>query len=398
VTPAEADSVHLDPVVLKPYDPAWPAAFEAECRQIWPVLGKLVDGGILEDLAHMGSTSVPGLVAKPTIDIMGRVHPYPPSAESIKALEGLGFTHHGEYGLPGRTYFTKGRHAVHLHLVSFESGHWERHLVFRDYLRANASARERYAELKVDLAARFHDDRRAYQAGKTELITGLVHEAFAWHVGTTGFAPLERLHDAPAGLPDDGSWVVSSGWALDLHLGHPSRYHDDVDVEVDAGRQTDVQRVLLDGGWRLDQVIDGGHYAAWPSGERLRPGTHQVHARKGGEFIDLLFARRSPGTWHYRRDERVTLPLARAVRRARLPGGAVVPYLAPEAVLLFKSRSSRGEEGEAGPRAKDDGDFARVLPRLDEPAREWLAAALRLVHGEHPWLEALRGAATRSAD
>ncbi len=394
----DADSVHHDPVVLKRYDPAWPAAFEAECSQIWRALGRLVDGGILEDLAHMGSTSVPGLLAKPTIDIMGRVHPYPPPGEAIRALEAIGFTHHGEYGLPGRTYFTKGRHDVHLHLVSFESGHLERHVVFRDYLRANAPARERYAELKADLAERFHDDRRAYQAGKTELITSLVHEAFAWHLEKTGFTPIERLSSALADLPDDGSWAVSSGWALDLHLGEPTRYHDDVDIEIDTGRQSDVQRVLREGGWRLDQVLDGGRYVAWPLGEQLRPGTHQAHARKQGDFIDLLFAPRSPGTWIYRRDQRVSLPLARAVQRARLPSGAVVPYLAPEAVLLFKSRSSQGGNGEAGPRSKDDADFARVLPRLDADAREWLAEALRLVHGEHAWLEHLAGATSQPAD
>src|SRR5690606_38281319 len=218
-------------------------------------------------------------LAKPTIDIMGRVDPYPPSSETVRSLESLGFTFHGEYGLPGRAYFTKGPHDVHLHLVSFESDHWERHLVLRDYLRSNAPARERYAALKTGLAARFRDDRPAYQEGKTELITSLDKEAAAWHVNETGFAPIERLAVVLAGMPDDGSWAVSSGWALDLHLGRPTRYHDDLDVEVDVSRQADVQQVLHDGGWRLDQVVDDGRYRPWPRGEPLLPGTHQVHAR-----------------------------------------------------------------------------------------------------------------------
>ncbi len=379
-------------MVLKRYDAAWPGAFEAECRRLWAVLGVLVDGGVLEDLAHMGSTSVPGLLAKPTIDIMGRVHPYPLSEASVRALEAEGFTHHGEYGLPGRTYFTKGRHDVHLHLVSFESGHWERHLVFRDYLRASRSARDRYAELKADLAARFRDDRRAYQAGKTELITSLEHEAAVWHVATTGFTPIERLASALSGLPDDGSWAVSSGWALDLHLGAPTRYHDDVDVEVDAARQADVQRILLAAGWRLDKVVEGGRYARWVEGEPLAPGGHQAHARRAGEFLDLLFAPRRPNEWLYRRDQRVSMPLASAVRRTTLPTGITVPYLAPAAVLLFKSRSSRGDEGQGGPRTKDDADLAHMLPTLDPDERAWLTTALRVVHGDHPWLGRLDGA------
>lgn len=376
------------PVVLEPYDPAWPLAFQAESPRIMAALGHMVDGGVLDGLEHMGSTSVPGLLAKPTIDIMGRVHPYPPSAEAIRSLEALGFTSHGEYGLPGRAYFTKGPHDVHLHLVSFESNHWERHLVFRDYLRANASACERYAALKAELAARFRDDRPAYQAGKTELITSLDKEAAAWHLRVTGFGPIERLARVLDGLADDGSWAVSSGWALDLHLGEPTRYHDDVDIEVDVSRQSDVQKMLHGGGWRLDQVVDEGRYAPWASGERLREGTHQAHARKDAQFIDILFAPRTGGHWLYRRDPRVSLPISLAVRRATLPDGSVIPYLAPEAVLLFKSRSSGGG-AERGPRPKDAADFHRVLPTLEAGSRQWLASALRTVHGEHAWLGSL---------
>ena len=386
VTLNELTDPRRGPVILKPYDPEWPLAFQAESEKVMAALGHVVDGGVLDGLEHMGSTSVSGLLAKPTIDIMGRIHPYPPSAEVVRALQELGYTSQGEYGLPGRSYFTKGPHDVHLHLVSFESGHWERHLVLRDYLRANLSACKRYAAVKTELAARYREDRPAYQAGKTDLITQLEREATAWHVKTTGFAPVERAAAALSGLGD--WWAVSSGWALDLHMGEPSRYHDDVDVEVDVGRQADVQRVLMDDGWRLDQVVDGG-YTPWPSGEHLRPGTHQVHARKDDELIDLLFAPRAGGDWVYRRDTSVSLPIPVAVRRATLPGGLVIPYLAPEAVLLFKSRSSAADHRERGPREKDAMDFARVLPTLDDTAREWLADALRKVHGEHVWLEAL---------
>ncbi len=381
----EPEAVAPVPVEVVAYDPTWVELYADEEARVRAALGDLVDGGALEELEHVGSTSVPGLTAKPTIDIMGRIHPYPPSDESIAAIEALGYTWRGEYGLPGRTYFTKGPHDYHLHLVGFDSEHWERHRVFRDYLRASESACRRYAALKVDLAERFRFDRPAYQDGKTELIHALYDEAVEWHVRTTGFTPVERLAAWLEGLPTDGLWAVSSGWALDLHMGAPSRYHDDLDVEVDRGRQAVVQQHLSEQGWRLDQVVESGMYAPWPTSVPMAAASHQAHARRDGEFVDLLLAPRDGGLWRYRRDERVTLPLERAIPTARLPSGRVVPYLAPEAVLLFKGRSSLGGS-EDGPRRKDAADFARVLPALDGQAREWLAAALRTVHGVHPWI------------
>ncbi|HZJ09283.1 MAG TPA: hypothetical protein VFD39_06275 [Trueperaceae bacterium] len=149
-------------------------------------------------------------------------------------------------------------------------------------------------------------------------------------------------------------------------------------------------------------MVEDGKYAPWPIGGPLAPGTHQAHARReggsaglsmsGGEFLDLLFAPRGTDSWRFRRDERVTLPLARAILPARLPSGRTLKFLSPETVLLFKSRSSQ-DGSEFGPRAKDAADFARVMPSLDAEARAWLMAALRTVHGEHPWLGELAGGA-----
>lgn len=374
---------------LRPYDPAWPARYERERAAIVGALGHLVDGGALDGIEHVGSTAVPGLSAKPCIDILARVHPYPPTARQVAALEAAGFAHHGENGLPGRTYFTKGPHDVHLHVVGFDSEHWQRHLLFRDYLRAEPDALRRYQALKERLAATFPDRRDAYQDGKSDLIAQLDQEALAWHLRVTGFAPVRFAAGELAALTEAGvPWAVASGWALDLFLGAPSRYHEDLDVELAFADQAALQRALRAGGWRLDQVVEGGIYAPWPDGDAVRAGVHQVHGRKNGAFLDVLFAPHAGGAWVYRRDDRVSLPLGRAVLRSEADG---VPYLAPEAVLLFKSRSSQGGRERPVPRPKDDDDFARVLPRLDGEQRTWLLGALRVVHGEHPWMGMLSG-------
>lgn len=375
------------PVNLRPYDAAWPARYERERAAIVRALGNLVDGGALDGIEHVGSTAVPGLSAKPCIDILARVHPYPPTSERVAALEAAGFAHHGENGLPGRTYFTKGPHEVHLHVVGFDSEHWQRHLLFRDYLRVEPDALRRYQALKERLAATFADRRDAYQDGKSDLIARLDREALAWHLGVTGFGPVRFAAGELAALTDaDVPWAVASGWALDLFLGAPSRYHEDLDVEVAFADQLALQRALRARGWRLDQVVEGGVYAPWPDGESVRAGVHQVHGRKDGAFLDVLFAPHDGGAWVYRRDTRVTLARSRAIRRDVATG---VPYLAPEAVLLFKSRSSAAGHERPVPRPKDDEDFARVLPRLEGEQRVWLLEALRQVHGEHPWIERL---------
>lgn len=367
-----------EPIVLVPYDPAWPQRYEEERRRIVAALGEMVEGGVLDGLEHIGSTSIAGMTAKPCLDLMARVHPLPLPQDKVDALVALGYEYLGEHGLPGRHYFRRGPHDVHLHVVGFESDHWARHLLFRDHLRAHPEAARRYQALKLELASRYRYDRATYSEGKSEWVGQLEREALAWHIGATGFAPVEAAAAELAGLA--ASWAVASGWALELFLGRPSRYHDDLDIVVFRQDQHTVQRRLLSRGWRLDKVISGGGYRPWAEGERLGPEVHQVHARRGGAFLDLLLSPRKGDAWVYRRDERLTLPLKRAIRES----ARGLPYLAPEAVLLFKSKT-----GGASPRPKDQRDFERVLPRLAPAARQWLEQALRQTEAEHPWLERL---------
>ncbi len=372
-----------EPIRLVPYDPTWAKRYEAERRRILASLGEMVEGGMLDGLEHVGSTSIPGMTAKPCLDIVARVHPLPLPDEKREALEALGYTYRGENGIPGREYFTKGPHEVHLHIFGFDTEHWARHVLFRDYLRVNAEAAGRYQALKLDLASRFSNDRAAYTEGKTELVQKLEREAFAWHVAKIGFKPVEAAVEELKGL--GVPWLVSSGWALDLFLSQPARYHDDLDIVIFRDDQLAVQQRLLERGWRLDKVVQQETlYRPWTLGETAEAKVTQIHARRDGVFMDLLLSPRNDDGWVYRRDERIALGLERAILRSR-----GVPHLAPEAVLLFKSRSTQQGKPVDTPRDKDQEDFERVLPHLSAQQQAWLADALRVTKPDHPWLEQL---------
>lgn len=128
-------------IVVTPYNPEWPALFEAEALKIRKALG---DNCIA--VHHVGSTSVPGLSAKPVIDmIVVLKNP----EEAIRPLESLGFVYKGEFNIPMRFYFN--RVGVNLHV--YEEGHpeIELNLLFRDYLRNHPEVRDEYARLKETL-------------------------------------------------------------------------------------------------------------------------------------------------------------------------------------------------------------------------------------------------------
>ena len=163
-------------VRLVPYDPAWPELFAAEVTRLRAAL----PADLPLALEHTGSTAVPGLVAKPVLDLLGG---YPRGANVqayIDALVRAGYIHRGEQGIPGREFFRRGEpRAYHLHLAVQHGSFWREHLAFRDALRANPRVREAYAELKLDLARRYPRDREAYIEGKSAFITAVVRDALA---------------------------------------------------------------------------------------------------------------------------------------------------------------------------------------------------------------------------
>ena len=166
----------MDEVILAEHDPSWPEVFTGEAQAIRQALGD-----ILVSVEHIGSTAIPGLAAKPVIDILVGVTTLAEAEAKIPALEALGYDCRGENGIPGRLFFRKGlqefRRTHHLHLV--ETGHeqWPLMLAFRDYLRAHPGDAQRYEALKRTLAVQFRDNRAAYSKGKTEFVQAILEKA-----------------------------------------------------------------------------------------------------------------------------------------------------------------------------------------------------------------------------
>lgn len=159
-------------VRLVAYDPAWPALFAAEAARLTDALAAR---GLPVRLEHMGSTAVPGLPAKPVLDLLGGHPQGAPLAAYVAALEEAGYVHRGEQGIPGRHFFRRGDpRAYHLHLTTEGGAFWRDHLRFRDILRADDALRDAYAALKQGLAARHPRDREAYTDGKGPFVRAVL--------------------------------------------------------------------------------------------------------------------------------------------------------------------------------------------------------------------------------
>jgi GrpB-like predicted nucleotidyltransferase (UPF0157 family) len=161
----EADA----PVEIVPYDPAWPMRFEKERALLQHELAPWLVGPI----EHVGSTAVPGLDAKPVIDIMAGVESLDASRGAIPAAEGCSYLYF-PYREDVMHWFCKPSPAFrthHLHLVPFDSDLWKERLAFRDYLRRQPDVARAYAALKHELAQRHRFDREAYTEAKGPFVT-----------------------------------------------------------------------------------------------------------------------------------------------------------------------------------------------------------------------------------
>jgi len=167
------------PVHLVDYDPRWPA-LAAHYASRFGALGELVG-----DIEHIGSTSIPGLIAKPVIDLMPIVDDLERLDAHRAEVEAIGLGWHGEFGVDGRRFCTlegeSGERLLNVHFYQRGSPHILRHLAFRDYLRRHPDVAAAYATEKRRVAALYPDDSTRYAAEKGPFIRATVEAAIAAH-------------------------------------------------------------------------------------------------------------------------------------------------------------------------------------------------------------------------
>jgi GrpB-like predicted nucleotidyltransferase (UPF0157 family) len=159
------------PIEVVPYDPGWPERFELERPLLEEALAPWLEGGI----HHVGSTAVPGLAAKPIVDVMAGVRSLDEAREAFGPLAELEYCY-----FPYRTWmhwFCKPspyERTHHLHLIEPSHPQWTARLAFRDHLREHPETAAAYEALKLELALRHRDDREAYTDAKTEFVRSVV--------------------------------------------------------------------------------------------------------------------------------------------------------------------------------------------------------------------------------
>jgi GrpB-like predicted nucleotidyltransferase (UPF0157 family) len=166
-----------DPIEVATYDPAWPARFSVLGATLRHALGATA-----LRIDHIGSTSIPGLDAKPIIDVQVSVASFDPFDPICAAMEEIGFRHRPDNPDRSKRYFRELPDTSRTHLHFRRSGSWPEQfaLLFRDYLRAHDSDRDDYARLKHELAAQFRFDRAMYVDAKAPFIWSVMQKADVW--------------------------------------------------------------------------------------------------------------------------------------------------------------------------------------------------------------------------
>lgn len=161
-------------ITVVDYDPSWPARFERLRATIWPVVADLAVA-----VEHVGSTSVPGLAAKPVIDLDVVVRSSADVPTAVGRLATVGYDHLGDLGIVGREAFRppEGAPDHHLYVCRRDSPSLANHLALRDHLRHHPEAAKAYGDLKKRLAHEFPHDIAAYVAAKTDFIVAALREA-----------------------------------------------------------------------------------------------------------------------------------------------------------------------------------------------------------------------------
>lgn len=360
---------------LTPDNNRWHELFARERNRVTGTLGMIADGGIVEHMEHVGTTSVPGLLGQPYVDMAIAVWPFPLEESDRRAIELLGYELDSDFSRAQEQRFRRASTPFRLYVAEAGSPLWADFVLVRDYLRHNEAARLALSARKQEWAN--NTVSPGYHEAKGQWLDQLSGDSHQLWIEREQFKPVQRVAEELRDMPC--SWYICGGWALDLLLGRVSRVHYDVDVIVPRADQLAMQKHLTGRGWSLVTSSLDGRLEPWPMHMRLEPPRHQVHALGDGAFIDLLLTDLE-GAWHHRREPTIL----RDVSRIGLRSAEDISFLAPELVLLFKSVNTSGRE-----RNNDQRDFERTYTHLDPERRAWLRWALTAVEPSHPWIERL---------
>ena len=164
-------------MLVVPYDEAWPALYEQERAVLTDVFGDLII-----DIHHFGSTAVPGMRAKPIIDIMVVVEQIELVDAHNDEMARRGYSPRGENGIPGRRYFVRLKddgenHAAHIHIYGPGNPHTADELMFRDFLCADKAACDKYEAVKLEAAAKYRFSPREYADAKHGCVMEIMEQA-----------------------------------------------------------------------------------------------------------------------------------------------------------------------------------------------------------------------------
>ncbi len=180
-------------VEVVPHTPKWREAFAVESKRVTDALGENVVA-----LHHIGSTAIPGIYAKPIIDLLIEVKNIVKVDDQSSSMESLGYQVMGEFGIPDRRYFRKnsqeGDRTHHIHAFKVGSAQVERHLAFRDYMIAHPEEAQIYSELKCRLAREYPTDIDGYMDGKDSFIRAIDKKAAQWRTCTNTSAASNLTH------------------------------------------------------------------------------------------------------------------------------------------------------------------------------------------------------------
>jgi GrpB-like predicted nucleotidyltransferase (UPF0157 family) len=168
----------MSEILIQEHNESWPLAFQTERDNLVLAVPMKIKG-----IHHIGSTSVPGLAAKPIIDIMLEVADVEALDKLRHCFEALGYECMGEFGIAGRRFFRKGRpnrRTHHIHAFEVDSIGARRHLAFRDYMRAHPQIAAEYEALKRAIAAGCDGDIERYCDGKAEFVREHERLALDW--------------------------------------------------------------------------------------------------------------------------------------------------------------------------------------------------------------------------